>query len=72
MKEKFPDNINEDEVEKELARLAKKIEKDLNGDEDFLEKERKLQEKKILDEFEIYGEAPEEEIDIDEDLKRAA
>lgn len=37
--EKFPDSINDEDVEAELARIAKEIEKDLGEVPEDLEKE---------------------------------
>lgn len=65
MKEKFPDSINKEDIDAELARIEKEIEKDLNSDPEALAKLKELEEKKRKENFEIYGEAPEEEIDID-------
>lgn len=67
MKEKFPgaDGVNEEDVEMMLDKMVKEIEKDLQDDPEALAKIKEKEDKKAKENFEIYGEAPEEEIDID-------
>lgn len=62
--EKFPRSANEDDIEKELDRIAKEIERDLNEDPDALKEIQDRERKKKSELDELY-EDDEEEIEID-------
>lgn len=64
--EKFSDSINQEDIDAELARIEKEIEKDLSSDPEALAKIKERDEKKIKENFDIYGVAPEEEIELSE------